>query len=64
MAWLSSWKGISKAEDMHLYYALGIGSTKSTPVVAIGLVINLCFYMETMLNQSVYIHKPLTPKKT
>ena len=32
MAWLSNSKGNGKAEDMTVYYALWIGSTKLTPV--------------------------------
>ena len=32
MAWLSTLKGNEKAEDMIVYYALWIGSTKITPV--------------------------------
>ena len=33
MAWLSTLKGNGKAEDMIVYYALWIGSTKIIPVV-------------------------------
>ena len=32
MAWLSTLKEYGDAEDMTAYYALWIGSTKSTPV--------------------------------
>ena len=32
MAWLSTLKENGEAEDMTAYYALWIGSTKSTPV--------------------------------
>ena len=52
MAWSSTLKGNGKAEDMIAYYGWH------------DLIINLCFQMETMLNQSVYICRPLTAKKT
>ena len=63
MAWLSTLKGHEKAEDMIAYYALWIGSIKLSELSGWhDLMISLCFHMETMLNQSVYICRPLTAK--
>ena len=64
MAWLSTLKGNDEAEDMTMYYALWIGSIKLSQLSGWhDLLINLCFYMETMFNQSVYICRPLTAKE-
>ena len=58
-------KGIKKAQDMTVYYALWIGSIKLSQLSGWhGLIIKFCFYMETMLNQSVYICMPVTIKET
>ena len=63
MARLSTLKGHGKAEDMIAYYALWIGSIKLSELSGWhDLIISLCFHMETMLNQSVYICRPLTAK--
>ena len=60
MAWLSTLKGNGKAKDMTVYYALItcaylclIYNDNAMPWH--GLIINLCFYAEIMLNQTVYI---------
>ena len=44
---------------------LSIGSIKLSQLNGWqGLIINLCFYMYTILNQPVYICRPLTAKET
>ena len=63
MAWLSTLQGNGKTEDMAVYYALWIGSIKRSQLSGChGLINNLCFYIETMLDQSVYICRSLTAK--
>ena len=65
MAWSSTLKSSGKAEEMTVYYASWIGSIKLGQLSGwYGLIINLCFYMETMLNQSVYKCRSLTAKET
>ena len=65
MVWLSTLKSNGKAEDMIAYYALWIGSIKLSQLSGWhDLIIDLCFHMETMHNQSLYICRPLTAKET
>ena len=65
MGWSSNFKSNGKAEDMIVYYALWIRSIKPSQLSGWhGLIINLCFYKEAMLNQSVYICRPLSTKET
>ena len=59
MAWLSTLKGNGKAKDMTVYYALIICAYlcliyNDNAMPWHGLIINLCFYTEIILNQTVY----------
>ena len=62
MAWLSTLKGNGKAKGMIVYYALIICAYlcliyNDNAMPWHGLIINLCFYTEIMLNQTAYIWK-------